>query len=74
MLPIPPSWAWPAQAAYSVVVACAPRLPQHTVLRVPVRTMKINILGTFHVLEAILALGGKVKRFIVVPPFGGTES
>lgn len=35
-----------------------------TVLRVPVRTMKINILGTFHVLEAILALGQSVKRFV----------
>ena len=35
-----------------------------TVLRVPVRTMKINILGTFHVLEAILALGKPLKRFV----------
>lgn len=35
-----------------------------TVLRAPVRTMKINILGTFHVLEAILALGRPVKRFV----------
>jgi len=35
-----------------------------TVLRVPVRTMKINILGTFHVLESILSLDKKVKRFV----------
>ncbi len=35
-----------------------------TVLRVPVRTMKINILGTFHVLEAILGLGQPLKRFV----------
>lgn len=35
-----------------------------TVLRVPVRTMKINILGSFHVLEAVLALGRPIKRIV----------
>lgn len=54
------------------VLAAAPDYVLHlaaiagvdTVLRVPVRTMKINILGTFHVLESILALGRPVKRFV----------
>lgn len=35
-----------------------------TVLRVPVRTMKINILGSFHALEAVLALGRPIRRFV----------
>jgi nucleoside-diphosphate-sugar epimerase len=36
-----------------------------TVLRMPVTTMQVNILGTYHVLEAARELGaGQVKRFV----------
>jgi nucleoside-diphosphate-sugar epimerase len=35
-----------------------------TVLRVPTRTMKINFIGTYNVLEAAVALEKKVERFV----------
>ncbi len=35
-----------------------------TVLRVPSRTMKINFIGTYNVLEATVAHGPRVKRFV----------
>ncbi len=34
-----------------------------TVLQTPVETMKVNILGTYHVLEAAMQ-NGKVERFV----------
>jgi dTDP-glucose 4,6-dehydratase len=35
-----------------------------TVLRVPTRTMKINFLGTYNVLEATINHAGEVERFV----------
>ncbi|GAB4330330.1 MAG: SDR family oxidoreductase [Candidatus Abyssubacteria bacterium] len=35
-----------------------------TVLRVPARTMKINFIGTYNVLEAVLAHAPNVERFV----------
>lgn len=35
-----------------------------TVLRVPTRTMKVNFMGTYNVLEATMAHADKVERFV----------
>lgn len=35
-----------------------------TVLRVPARTMKINFIGTYNILEAVIAHAPKLERFV----------
>jgi nucleoside-diphosphate-sugar epimerase len=47
----------------AIVVHLAAIAGVDTVLRMPVATMKVNILGTYHALEAAVAAGG-VERFI----------
>ncbi len=46
------------------IVHCAAIAGVDTVLESPVRTMRVNIVGTYNVLEAAIATIGSVERFI----------
>ena len=46
------------------VVHCAAIAGVDTVLESPVRTMRVNVIGTYNVLEAALAADGQVERFV----------
>ena len=46
------------------VVHCAAIAGVDTVLESPVRTMRVNVIGTYNVLEAALATGTTVERFV----------
>ena len=52
------------RAKPDIVVHLAAIAGVDTVLRVPTRTMKINFIGTYNVLEAAINHGGNVKRFV----------
>lgn len=47
----------------TVVVHCAAIAGVDTVLREPTKTMRVNIIGTYNLLEAAVASGG-IKRFV----------
>jgi len=53
-----------AAAGATHIVHCAAIAGVDTVLQSPVRTMRVNVIGTFNVLEAALATLGTVERFI----------
>ena len=46
------------------VVHCAAIAGVDTVLESPVRTMRVNLIGTYNVLEAAVATQGSVERFL----------
>jgi UDP-glucose 4-epimerase len=46
------------------IVHCAAIAGVDTVLESPVRTMRVNMIGTYNVLEAALATGGTIERMI----------
>jgi UDP-glucose 4-epimerase len=46
------------------VVHCAGIAGVDTVLESPVRTMRVNLIGTYNVLEAALAAGGALERVV----------
>jgi nucleoside-diphosphate-sugar epimerase len=46
------------------VVHCAAIAGVDTVIESPVRTMRVNVIGTYNVLEAALATLGTVERFV----------
>ena len=46
------------------VVHCAAIAGVETVLESPVRTMRVNVIGTYNVLEAAVATGPTVERFV----------
>jgi len=46
------------------IVHCAAIAGVDTVLESPVRTMRVNVIGTYNVLEAALATGTTVERFV----------
>jgi UDP-glucose 4-epimerase len=45
-------------------VHCAAIAGVDTVLESPVRTMRVNVIGTYHALEAALAAAGTLERFV----------
>jgi UDP-glucose 4-epimerase len=45
-------------------VHCAAIAGVDTVLESPVRTMRVNVIGTYHALEAAIATAAKLERFI----------
>jgi nucleoside-diphosphate-sugar epimerase len=53
-----------AAAGATHVVHCAAIAGVDTVLESPVRTMRVNVIGTYNVLEAALATASTVERFI----------
>jgi UDP-glucose 4-epimerase len=53
-----------AAAGATHVVHCAAIAGVDTVLESPVRTMRVNVIGTYNVLEAALATAGTVERFV----------
>jgi UDP-glucose 4-epimerase len=46
------------------IVHCAAIAGVDTVLESPVRTMRVNVIGTYNVLEAALATGATLERFV----------
>jgi len=46
------------------VVHCAAIAGVDTVLASPVRTMRVNLIGTYNALEAAVAAGGALERFV----------
>jgi nucleoside-diphosphate-sugar epimerase len=46
------------------IVHCAAIAGVDTVIESPVRTMRVNVIGTYNVLEAALAAAGTVERFV----------
>ncbi len=46
------------------VVHCAAIAGVETVIESPVRTMRVNVIGTYNTLEAALTAGGTVERFV----------
>jgi UDP-glucose 4-epimerase len=46
------------------IVHCAAIAGVDTVLESPVRTMRVNLIGTYNVLEAAVATQGSVERFV----------
>jgi UDP-glucose 4-epimerase len=46
------------------LVHCAGIAGVDTVLESPVRTMRVNLIGTYHALEAALATKGSLERFV----------
>src|SRR2546423_12384093 len=46
------------------IVHCAAIAGVDTVLESPVRTMRVNVIGTYNVLEAALATSATVERFV----------
>ena len=46
------------------IVHCAAIAGVDTVLESPVRTMRVNLIGTYNVLEAAIATLGTVERFV----------
>jgi len=46
------------------IVHCAAIAGVDTVLESPVRTMRVNVIGTYNVLEAALATGDTLERFV----------
>ncbi len=46
------------------IVHCAAIAGVETVLESPVRTMRVNVIGTYNVLEAALSTLGSVERFV----------
>src|SRR6266704_5436584 len=46
------------------IVHCAAIAGVDTVLESPVRTMRVNLIGTYNVLEAAVATGETVERFV----------
>jgi UDP-glucose 4-epimerase len=46
------------------VVHCAAIAGVETVIESPVRTMRVNIIGTYNVLEAAAAVGATLERFV----------
>ena len=46
------------------IVHCAAIAGVDTVLESPVRTMRVNVIGTYNVLEAAIASGHDVERFV----------
>ena len=52
-----------AVSGCQVVIHLAAIAGVDTVVRIPVTTMKVSLIGTYHVLEAVLAEGG-VERFV----------
>jgi nucleoside-diphosphate-sugar epimerase len=53
-----------AAAGATHVVHCAAIAGVDTVLESPVRTMRVNVIGTYNVLEAALATAATVERFV----------
>ncbi len=53
-----------ARAKPDIIVHLAAIAGVDTVLRVPTRTMKINFMGTYNVLEATINHAGDVERFV----------
>ena len=53
-----------AAAGATHVVHCAAIAGVDTVLESPVRTMRVNVIGTYNVLEAAMATAGTVERFV----------
>ena len=53
-----------AAAGATHVVHCAAIAGVDSVLESPVRTMRVNVIGTYNVLEAAMATAGTVERFV----------
>ena len=53
-----------AAAGATHVVHCAAIAGVDTVLESPVRTMRVNVIGTYNALEAALATGSTLERFV----------
>jgi UDP-glucose 4-epimerase len=53
-----------AAAGATHVVHCAAIAGVDTVLESPVRTMRVNVIGTYNVLEAAMATASTVERFV----------
>jgi UDP-glucose 4-epimerase len=53
-----------AAAGATHIVHCAAIAGVDTVLQSPVRTMRVNVVGTYNVLEAALATIGSLERFV----------
>lgn len=47
-----------------VIIHCAAVAGIDTVIKSPTSTMKVNMVGTYNVLEAAIASGSKIERFI----------
>ena len=47
----------------TMVVHCAAIAGVDTVLRIPTKTMRVNVIGTYNLLESAVAAGG-IKRFV----------